>query len=254
MRAATSQEIIQVARRLLVTEGRSAMSLRAIAREMGMTAPALYRYYPSLEDLARHVVADIFTELVTAIEADVAEAGAAAELTTAAPAGKGSSGAGPAGPPVDRAGVTASELIAACRAFRSWAIGHPAEFGLIFGSPLPGVSAHDDPVSECGHAFGGIFLRLITRLWRTTSFDAPADDQLDPRLAPQLARYRDLLGSDLPLGVLQVFLRCWVLLYGTVSLEVFGHIKFALDDAEAMFELMLGDLASMIGLNYPVPA
>jgi len=51
----------------------------------------------------------------------------------------------------------------------------------------------------------------------------------------------------------QTFLRCWVLLYGTVSLEVFGHLQFALDDAAPLFELMLADLAAMVGLSYPLP-
>jgi len=241
VRAATSQEIIQVARRLLVTQGSSAMSLRAIAREMGMTAPALYRYYPSLEDLVRHVVADIFTELAVAIEAAVEETSAGNETSAASPG--------------DQARATADALITACRAFRAWAIANPAEFGLIFGSPLPGIDVHhDDPLADCGLSFGGIFLRLVAQLWRINSFGVPAEDELDPELSPQLARYRELLGADLPLGVLQVFLRCWVLLYGTVSLEVFGHLKFALDDSGPMFELMLADLASMIGLTYPLPA
>ncbi|HEX9063515.1 MAG TPA: TetR/AcrR family transcriptional regulator [Streptosporangiaceae bacterium] len=233
LRAATSQEIIQVARQLLVTEGSAAMSLRAIAREMGMTAPALYRYYPSLEDLARHVVADIFSELSAAIEAAIAADGAGS-----------AAGSAPA---------TAAALITACRAFRTWATGHQAEFGLIFGSPLPGAAGPDDPLAECGITFGGIYLRLVTQLWRITGFGVPADDELAEALRPQLARYRDRLLSDLPLGVLQVFLRCWVLLYGTVSLEVFGHLKFALEDSEPMFDLMLSDLASMVGLTYPLP-
>src|SRR5580693_10075321 len=63
VRAATTQEILQTARQLLVDQGASAISLWAIAREMGMTAPALYRYFSSHEELLRHVVGDIFTEL-----------------------------------------------------------------------------------------------------------------------------------------------------------------------------------------------
>src|SRR5215469_15896464 len=63
VRAATTQEIIETARRLLVEQGVTAVSLRAIAREMGMTAPALYRYFDSHEELLRHVVANIFTEI-----------------------------------------------------------------------------------------------------------------------------------------------------------------------------------------------
>lgn len=101
--------------------------------------------------------------------------------------------------------------------------------------------------------FGQIFMRLVVGLWRTRPFDVPADEQIEPRFRAQLARYRDAVGIDLPLGVLQTFLRCWVLLYGTVSLEVFGHMRFALDDPAQMFELMLTDLAVMIGLRYPPP-
>ena len=71
VRAATTQEIIQTARKLLVQDGPEAISLRAIAREMGMTAPALYRYFGSHEDLLRHVVADIFTELATHVRTAV---------------------------------------------------------------------------------------------------------------------------------------------------------------------------------------
>ena len=69
----------------------------------------------------------------------------------------------------------------------------------------------------------------------------------------QLGRYRELVGSDLPLGALQTFLRCWVLLYGSVGLEISGQLRFALDDAAPMFELVLADLALMVGLNYQVP-
>src|SRR6204780_3884350 len=71
VRAATTQEILQTARRLLVNEGGAAITLRAIAREMGMTAPALYRYFGSYETLIHHVVADIFDELSDYVEAEV---------------------------------------------------------------------------------------------------------------------------------------------------------------------------------------
>ena len=75
LRAATSEEIIATARRLLVASGPDAMSLRAIAREMGMTAPGLYRYYASHEELIRHLVAGIFTELAADIDAAISAAG-----------------------------------------------------------------------------------------------------------------------------------------------------------------------------------
>ena len=240
LRASTTREIIQIARRLLVEQGGAAISLRAIAREMGMTAPALYRYFASHEELIQHVIADIFTELADYTEEAVTAAGS--------PATAGHAGPAAATEP------TSTSLLAASKAFRSWAIAHPAEFGLLFGTPLPGVEMlHDDPLIECGMRFGRIFLRLFDDLWRIRPFVIQADNEIDPLLRSQLTRYRDVIGTDLPLGVLQTFLRCWALLYGTVSLEVFGHLKFALDDSEPMFELVLTDLAAMIGLEYPSP-
>jgi hypothetical protein len=86
----------------------------------------------------------------------------------------------------------------------------------------------------------------------------PDDAQIDPGLRDQLGRYRDGLaasipgGAGLPLGALLTFLRCWTLLYGAVAMEVFGHMRFALEDPAPMFEITLGDLAALVGLRYPL--
>jgi hypothetical protein len=125
---------------------------------------------------------------------------------------------------------------------------------MIFGSPLPGLElAQDDPVMECGLRFCQVFLDLFHELWLRRPFDVPGPDEIDPSLRRQLERYREQTGSDLPIGALQTFLRCWVVLYGAVCLEVFGHLRFALDDPSPMFELMLCDLTRMLGLTYPLP-
>ncbi len=233
VRAATTQEIKQTARRLLVQQGTEAVSLRAIAREMGMTAPALYRYFDSHEELIRNVVGDIFTELAGSIWAAIQAAAA-------------------------DGGTMADKLIAACREFRRWAMAQHAEFGLIFGTPLAGVDIeHDDFTAECGRRFGGTFLALYLELWQAAPFPVPDAGDIDPLLRLQLEHYREVLGQDLPLaaelpvGAMLTFLRCWVRLYGAVSLEVFGHMRFALDDAAPMFELTLGELAGLVGLEYP---
>jgi AcrR family transcriptional regulator len=195
---------------------------------MGMTAPALYRYFGSHEELLQHVVADIFTEASDAVEAAIG----AARVTSG--------------------GDLTEMVIAACRGFRRWSLDHPAEFGLIFGTPLPGLDIeHDDVTAECGRKFGGTFLTLIIELWRKHPFSVPAPDELDPGLREQLERYREGLGVDLPLGVIATYLRCWVRLYGIVALEIFGHLSFALDDAGPMFEYFLADTAPLLGLDYP---
>ena len=230
VRAATADEIKQTARRILVAEGPEACSLRAIAREMGMTAPALYRYFDSREDLIKHVVADIFTEIAGGIHAAIEAAGQ------------------------DSGGDMVAKLVAACGEFRSWSLGHKEEFGLLFGTPLPGLEAvHDDVIDDCAAKFSGEFFALFLELWRKHPFPVPGDDQIDPSLREQLAHYRELLGADLPLGAGLTFLRCWVRLYGMVSLEVFGHLHFALDDAAPMFEITLAEVAELVGLQYPPP-
>jgi AcrR family transcriptional regulator len=231
LRAATTAEIKETARRILVTEGPDAVSLRAIAREMGMTAPALYRYFGSHDELIKHVIADIFAELAADIRSAIA----------AADAGSG--------------GDMTAKVFAACWEFRRWSLGHTREFGLIFATPLPGLHVQKDEITaEKGGQFGNTFFILLLELWRKRPFPVPADDEIDPGLLRQLEQYGDGLGGlaeGLPLGLLLVFLRCWVRLYGIVSLEVFGHLSFALDDGRPMFELMLSEMAPLVGLQYP---
>jgi AcrR family transcriptional regulator len=227
LRQATAAEIRQTARRILVAEGPDAVSLRAIAREMGMTAPALYRYFTSREDLIRHVVADIFAELAADIRAAVSRAS-------------------------ETDGSVTAKLIAACQEFRRWSLGHHEEFGLVFGSPLPGMHELDDEVIDpCALQFSDTFFSLFLELWRKQPFPVPADEEIEPRLRAQLARYREATGTALPLGTTLVFLQCWVRLYGVLSLEVFGHLRWALEDPAPLFELTLADLARLLGLSYP---
>lgn len=227
VRAETTAEIKQTARRILVAQGPDAVTLRAIAREMGMTAPALYRYFGSHEELIQHVVGDIFTE----IGAGIVDA-------------------------IDSAGDGMTEkMVAACREFRRWALNHKDEFALLFGVPVPGLDdGRFDIAEQCALEFAGTFYVLFLELWNATRFPVPADADIDPVLRRQLGRFGEKLGTNAPDGAILVFLRCWTLLYGALSMEVFGHLGFALDDPAPMFELTLGDLAGLVGLEYPLPA
>jgi AcrR family transcriptional regulator len=234
LRAATTEEIIQTARRLLVATGPEAVTLRGIAKEMGMTAPGLYRYFDNRDELVRHICASIFTEL----GADIRQAIEAAV------------------PPPDDDSVTTKltvKMIAACREFRRWALNHKEEFSLLFGVPLPGLDdGRYDIADECALAFAGTFYALFLELWDHLPFPVPAAEEIDPELAGQLIRYREAMGIGIPVGAVLTFLRCWTELYGAVALEVFGHIRFALDDPAPMFEYTLSDLASRVGLRYPL--
>jgi AcrR family transcriptional regulator len=238
MRAATMEEITATARRLLVEQGPEAASLRAIAREMGMTAPGLYRYYSSREQLLRHVIAEMFRELANDISRAI--------QGTARPAAADEESA--------RRAHMAAKMMAACSEFRRWALAHKDEFALLFGVPMPGIDdGRFDIAEQCALEFAGTFYTLFIELWHTVRFPVPVTGQIDPGLLPQLTRFRDTLRTDAPEGAILVFLRCWVLLYGAVSMEVFGHLQFAMEDPGPMFELTLGDLARLVGLQYPLP-
>jgi AcrR family transcriptional regulator len=233
LRVATIEEIIQTARRLLVASGPEAVKLRAIARGMGMTAPGLYRYFGSREELLRRVCANLFTELGEDIQRAI-------------------HAAVPPGATGDAAAHMAAKMAAACREFRRWSLDHKAEFALLFGVPLPGLDGEKhDLADECALMFAGTFFGLFLELWRRAPFPVPEAGELDPGLRDQVADYRDALGTDIPLGAVLAFLRCWTLLYGAVTMEVFGHMGFALTDPEPMFEITLGDLAALVGLRYP---
>ncbi|MGH3661142.1 MAG: TetR/AcrR family transcriptional regulator [Micromonosporaceae bacterium] len=236
LRAATVEEIKQTARRLLVAEGPAAISLRAIAREIGMTAPALYRYFPSHEALMEGLCVDLSSELVT-------------ELMRARDAEPSSD--------------PAVKLLAACLAFRTWAIDHPAEFSLIFASTrrhpqagAAGASAADASGDGCvgglrevKHRFGEVFLEQVLELWQRNHFPLPPSEDLPEALCEQLRRYVDEDQLGIPIGVAHVFLSGWARLYGLVALEVFGHLDFALDDVEPMFQAEINQLARQLGVD-----
>ncbi len=242
MRAATKEEITATARRLLVEQGPEAASLRAIAREMGMTAPGLYRYFDSREELLRHVIATIFTELTD----DLRRAIELAETAAGGPAGEGQDIG-------DRRRRLALKMVAACREFRRWALGHKEEFGLLFGVPLPALEEENfDIAQQCALEFAGTFYALFAELWQAGGFPVLAPQEIDPVLLPQLRRFRAKFGSAAPEGAMLIFLRCWILLYGAVSMEVFGHLGFAIDEPAPMFELTLADLARLVAVGYPV--
>ena len=182
LRAATMEEITATARRLLVEQGPEAMSLRAIAREMGMTAPGLYRYYSSREELLRHVIATIFRELSGDVQRAIDEVTLSAAGAAVA--------RGNAAPEQVRRHLTL-KMVAACRAFRRWGLSHKDEFTLLFGVPLPGLDdGRFDVAEECALEFAGTFYALFIELWNATHFPVPGPAEIDEGLRAQLGRFR----------------------------------------------------------------
>lgn len=237
-RADTEREIRQQARRLLVEQGREAVTLRAIARELGITAPALYRYYDSREDLLRRVIDDICVDLGAELTADLTR--------------------------VDERDAIGG-VLAVCRGFRRWALAHPQEFTLVFASPDDSGGCQVDEstgqmLRPAKDQFGRIFLNMAGRLLATHAILVPEEEKVPDELRTDLASFRGHLlaqieqeGIQLPeealnLSVVYLMLQFWVRLYGQVALEVFGRFPFAVSNAEPLFETMLTELFDDIGL------
>jgi len=216
-RAATDREIRQQARTLLVNEGPDAVTLRAIARQLGITAPALYRYYSSREDLVHHVRMDICADLADDLNADLADI-----------------------PDTD----TVAQVLTICRGFRRWALAHPREFTMVFAYPSGRQpELHSDP-------FGQIFLSVAGSVLITKQF-TPPDDRIPDFMLADLELFRSELlttiaetGVEVPSDILSIgtaymVLQFWIRLYGQVALEVFGHMRWAMHDTSALFEVEL---------------
>lgn len=212
-----------VARRLLNEGGAPLVSLRAIAREMGLTAPALYRYYDNRCELLEALCAQLCAEL--------------AGVARAAHAGALGSDPGRA-------------LFDGARAARGWMRAHRQEALLVFAAPTPTAPSAPSAISPtAGRAFRATFFELFSDLWRACRFQIPADEDIDPDLAAHLRAESEYLGAGHPLGLIQTFTQCWIRLYGVMCLELFECFPVeSAACATALFEDTLRDISAALGI------
>jgi AcrR family transcriptional regulator len=208
-RASAIAEIKGLARELLVSGGPTAISLRAISRKMGMVPSALYRYYPTLDDLVAALRSDLFEEL--------GQATAAARDTSADD-------------------HPTARIAAMARAFRDWGLAHREEFGLIFGPPVPGTSVGKDADFDHGAACIGVaFLNEFVELSRRGELIVPPGETGPDRLIPHFGAYV-AANEGIEVPVVFAFLSAWTRLYGIIAMEIFGHAGWAVTDPEEFFE------------------
>lgn len=237
-RKATYDEIVDVARRLLQTP--DALSLRAIATEMGITAPGLYRYVDSYQELLVLLARSIFTDVIASM----------AQARDRHPDDD-----------------PAAQIVASAAAFRRWAMAHHQEFRLLFATPqtdwpqgarvsapAPVSSLSSCPPDNGSEEFSAFFSEIFARLLGRYDVPIPPDDELDPRVVAALhldhdagKRLPDELGT-VPAGVVWVFERAWARLYGTITLEVFGHIHPEFIASGALFRATMEDIGADLGL------
>jgi hypothetical protein len=139
---------------------------------------------------------------------------------------------------------TGERILAVARAVRRWALRNPTEFGLLGGRRA-------GPAHPATRRAGQVLGDLAAVLWLRHPFPVRPDDEIDPRLIPQLRAWSDLLPIPLPLGALQVLLSGWIRLYGLLCLEVSGRLDSTVDDADPVFEAELRSLATRLGIGEP---
>jgi AcrR family transcriptional regulator len=216
-RAENTEQIKAVARRHLAEQGAAALSLRAVARDVGMVSSAVYRYFPSRDELLTALIVDAFDAV-----------GRAAEEADAAR---------------DRQDVR-GRWLAMATAIRGWALAHPHEYALVYGSPVPGYAAPSDTIDPAGRV-SIAFLTLVADGVATGAI--ATDDQITTsRVVRQdLARLRALAAPGVADSVLSRALLVWTQLFGAISYELFGHLHRVITDYDALFELQAsraGDL------------
>jgi AcrR family transcriptional regulator len=210
--------IKEEARRQLAAQGAARLSLRAVARELGMVSSALYRYFPSRDDLLTALIVDAYNSLGEAAEA-AADASADAE-------------------PLVR-------WTAVCEAVRRWALAHPHEYALIYGSPVPGYEAPETTIPAAARV-GNTLIGVVRAAHRGPGL---ALLNLPGELRPEAERMAADFAPDLPPETVAALVAAWAQLYGLVGFELFGQFHRVVEDREAFFRHAVTRLAQGVGLH-----
>lgn len=222
-REQTMRDIVRIGRAHLATEGAAALSLRAVARDLGLVSSAVYRYVASRDELLTLLVVDGYDELGDAVDAALDG--------------------------VDRSDHV-GRMVAIARAVRAWALAEPATYALLFGSPVPGYEAPAERTTGPG-------TRVVVRLvetwedaWQAGAVTSDGEPLTPRRLTRDIARIRREMGLAAPDRLIARGLFAWAALFGCVSWEVFGQYgpgTFA--EPGDLFEQHVRALVEAVGLG-----
>ena len=217
-RAELTEEIKGAARRQLATVGAEALSLRAVSRELGMVSSALYRYFPSRDELLTALIIDAYDAL-----GEAAEAAAGGDDLLA-------------------------EWVAIYTAVRDWARAHPQEYALIYGSPISGYKAPQTTV-EPAVRVPLLLLGLLQRAQASGRLSPPSDAPEPSGLLAQQTEVLMPLAPGVPPSVLVRTVIVWTQLFGMLSFELFGQLVGSMDPADEFFESASRQMAAFVGLT-----
>jgi AcrR family transcriptional regulator len=205
-RAETTRAILDEARRQLAADGAAALSLRSVAREVGMVSSAVYRYVASRDELLTMLIIEAYDAV-----------GARAEAAR------------------DEQQSPRAQWRTVWRAVRAWAREHPAEYALVYGSPVPGYAAPAETIPAAGRV--GLVLAAIVA------------EHADPGAAAAWpAVLVDDVLPDVPPALAVPAVVAWTQLFGTVGFELFGQYENVVVDREAYLDAVADAAATSVGL------
>lgn len=220
-REQTLAEITRIGREHLATHGAAALSLRAVARDLGVVSSAVYRYVASRDELLTLLVIDGYSELGAEVDAAV--------------------GAVPA---ADHRG----RFHALAHAVRSWAVREPARYALLFGSPVPGYHAPPERTTRPGTRVIVTLVGIIEDAYRAGASTVPGET-IDAALAEDFERIRAEMGLTVPDELVARGVLVWASLFGAVNFEVFGQYGAGtFTDPATLFDHQLTLLDRTLGL------
>ncbi len=228
-RQARLEEIMAVANRQLAEEGAAGLSLRAIAREIGIVSSAIHRYFPTRDDLLTSLIIEAYDSLGEAVERAVA--------------------ANHDRSPADR-------WVDAAATIRTWACDQPHRWALLYGTPVPGYAAPERTV-DSGIRVSLALLSIVNDaaaqgdISEETPVSASGPHDVDPAhgVGPDLAQMAERVDIAVDPATLLRTLAAWSQLFGLVSLELFGQTRGFVGDDETLFIATARIMAQTIGLS-----
>lgn len=219
-RAATTAEILRLARAQMAVDGPAALSLRAIARELGMVSSAIYRYFASRDELLTALIIESYDRLGERVEA------------------------------ADAAVTSRSDHRARWRAvagaLRGFAFDHPSEWALLFGTPVPGYAAPDDTIGPASR-----YTLVLVRILDDLAAKGVRHQVTVPRsMRADIARLRSDLGWAAPAATVAAGMNAWAAVMGAINLELFGHLHNVIEAPGALFDAVVEQHARiLLGTN-----
>jgi AcrR family transcriptional regulator len=222
-RAATIDEIKLIARQHMAEHGPAALSLRAISRDMGLTSPALYRYFSSRDDLVTALIVDAFISLAESQEENFN---------------------------AFRFAPFRDRFLALAENYRGWALQQPELYSLIFGTPIPNYHAPAEITGPAAQRSMVSFIRLVTEAHATRRINYPETySQPSSEFTQIMEDARNQKNFAGPNEVVFLTLTGWAHIHGLVSLELYNHLQSVIIEPEALFRLDMLTWLQSIGIE-----